>query len=94
MPKSNSDVIMFLVYNMNEIVNNNDMQNNWKSRSQKYLLELECFMDKVESIKDEDLKKEIIIQMLKCDKELSILAEKLCEEEYKRGVEEGRKNIK
>ena len=47
----------------------------WKSNSQKYLRELQAFLDKAENIKDEELRKEIIFQMLKCDNELTILAE-------------------
>lgn len=79
-------------------VNNINMEfnkickDNWKKRSQKYLLELECFLDKAQSIKDEELRKEIIIQMLKCDKELSNMAEKIFEEKYNSGLEKG-KNI-
>ena len=44
-------------------VNNINMEfnkickDNWKKRSQKYLLELECFLDKAQSIKDEELRK-------------------------------------
>ncbi|MBQ2916768.1 MAG: hypothetical protein IJE59_01095 [Clostridia bacterium] len=58
-----------------------DMENlenkNWKSNSQKYLKELQAFLDKAENIKDEELRKEIIFQMLKCDNELTILAEEI-----------------
>ena len=52
---------------------------NWKSSSQKYLKELQAFLDKAENIKDEELRKEIIFQMLKCDNELTILAEDMFE---------------
>ena len=72
-------------------VNNTNMHNNWKNRSKKYLLELECFLDKAQSIKDDALRKEIIIQMLKCDKELTNLAEKIFMEKYNSGLEEGKK---
>lgn len=48
---------------------------NWKAKSQKYLKELQTFLDKAENIENEELKKEIIFQMLKCDKELTLLAE-------------------
>ncbi len=50
---------------------------NWKSNSQKYLKELQAFLDKAENIKDEELRKDIIFQMLKCDNELTILAEEI-----------------
>jgi hypothetical protein len=56
-----------------------DMENlenrNWKGNGQKYLKELQAFLDKAENIKDEELRKEVIFQMLKCDNELTILAE-------------------
>ena len=67
------------------MVNNKNMEDNlvnnnsWKKRSQNYLIELERFLDKAQAIKDENLRKEIIIQMLKCDKELTIIAEKIFE---------------
>ena len=58
---------------------NKDMKNledtNWKANSKKYLKELQAFLDKAENIKDEELRKEVIFQMLKCDNELTILAE-------------------
>ncbi len=50
---------------------------NWKAKGQKYLKELQAFLDKAENIEDENLRKEIIFQMLKCDNELTILAEEM-----------------
>ena len=67
-----------------------DNNENWKKKSQKYLLELECFLDKAQSIKDDNLRNEIIIQMLKCDNELTILAEQIFDEKYSKGLEEGK----
>lgn len=52
---------------------------NWKANGQKYLRELQAFLDKVENIENEDLRKEIIFQMLKCDNELTLLAEAMFE---------------
>ena len=56
-----------------------DMKNlekrNWKANGQKYLKELQAFLDKAEEIENEEIRKEIIFQMLKCDNELTILAE-------------------
>ena len=68
----------------------------WKKRSTKYLLELEAFLDKSSQIKDEKLQKEIIYQMLKCDNELSLLAEKIFDEKYNEGINFGKatNNIK
>ena len=65
-------------------------EKNWKLKSKKYLLELEKFLDKAESIKDEKLRKEIIMQMLKCDKELTLCAEKIFEEKYNMGIIKGK----
>ena len=70
--------------------NNKVNKNNWKSKNKKYLLELEKFLDKAESIKDENLRKEIIIQMLKCDIELTLCAEKIFEEKYNIGIIKGK----
>ena len=48
---------------------------NWKANGQKYLKELQAFLDKAESIENEEIRKEVIFQMLKCDNELTLLAE-------------------
>lgn len=50
---------------------------NWKAGSQKYLKELQAFLDKAENIENEELRKDIIFQMLKCDNELTLLAEEM-----------------
>lgn len=55
---------------------------NWKADSPKYLKELQAFLDKAENIQNEELRKEIIFQMLKCDNELTILAEEKFREYY------------
>lgn len=60
---------------------------NWKANSQKYLKELQAFLDKAENIQDEELRKEIIFQMLKCDNELTILAEEMFNNYYMKGKE-------
>ncbi|MBQ3145008.1 MAG: hypothetical protein IJB90_00150 [Clostridia bacterium] len=52
---------------------------NWKANSQKYLKELQAFLDKAENIENEELRKEVIFQMLKCDNELTLLAEEMFE---------------
>lgn len=65
---------------------------NWKANSQKYLKELQAFLDKAENIQNEDLKKDIIFQMLKCDNELTILAEEKFKESYLQGKESLKKD--
>lgn len=57
----------------------------WKKESKEYLRELQKFLDKVDNIENEELKNEIIIQMLKCDDELTKLAEKKFKEYYEQG---------
>ena len=64
---------------------------NWKANSQKYLKELQAFLDKAENIENEELRKELIFQMLKCDNELTLLAEELFEK-YKFDKEKSLKN--
>lgn len=52
-----------------------EVKENWKSSGEKYLKELQAFLDKAENIENKELRKEIIFQMLKCDNELTMLAE-------------------
>ena len=64
---------------------------NWKNRSQNYLEEMQSLLDRLQSIEDKDLKKEILYKILKCDNELTILAETLFDEYYEKGKEDARK---
>lgn len=50
-------------------------KHNWKFENKQYLRELTKFMDLTEQIKDKELKEQIITQMLKCDMELTKVAE-------------------
>lgn len=59
----------------NELIDTQDKRN-WKNSNQKYLKELQKFLDIAENIKDEELKKQLIYQMLKCDEQLTKIAEK------------------
>ena len=47
----------------------------WKTNNKQYLFELQKFLDLSDNIKDEKLRKNIISQMLKCDKYLTKIAE-------------------
>ncbi len=49
----------------------------WKNKDEKYLFELQKFLDLTENIKNEELRKEIVAQMLKCDKRITQLAEEI-----------------
>lgn len=48
----------------------------WKTKDDKYLKELQKMFDIVENVKDEELKHRIIIQYLKCDAIITELAKK------------------
>lgn len=52
---------------------------NWKNSNQKYLFELQKFLDIADNVEEEDLRKLIIYQMLKCDRCLTKIAEKMLE---------------
>lgn len=50
---------------------------NWKNKNSKYLFELQKFLDLADNIEDENLRKLIISQMLKCDRCLTNIAEEM-----------------
>lgn len=52
----------------------------WKIKNKEYKKELQVFLDKADNIENEDLKNDIICQMLKCDKILTKIAEEKIEE--------------
>ena len=68
---------------------NTDMKikEDWKKENKIYLKELQKFLDKAENIENEELRKDIIIQMLKCDEQLT----KMTEEKFKSYYEQGKK---
>jgi len=76
-----------MVQERNNIHMNKNWEN-WKLQNKKYLLELEKFLDKADSIKDEAIKREIIMQMLKTDNELTLFAEEMFEKMYERGIQD------
>ena len=57
---------------------NTDNSNNtsiWKNNNQQYIFELQKFMDLADNIQDEELRKLIIYQMLRCDNCVTKIAE-------------------
>lgn len=52
-------------------------KNKWKNENKQYLFELQKFLDLADNIEDEKLRKAIISQMLKCDRCLTNIAEKI-----------------
>lgn len=55
----------------------NICESKWKNENKKYLYELQKFLDLTDNMEDEELKKQIIGQMLKCDKCLTNIAENI-----------------
>lgn len=55
-------------------------KNKWKNKNSQYLFELQKFLDLADNIEDENLRKLIISQMLKCDKCVTNIAEKMFKE--------------
>lgn len=47
----------------------------WKEKNERYLTNLQKFLDATDSIKDEELQRHIIGQMLRCDLALTEIAE-------------------
>lgn len=66
-------------HSRNNLPNNRD----WKEKNKSYLRQLQKFLDATDSIKDEELKNHIIIQMLKCDDILTQIAENEIEKQKK-----------
>lgn len=62
----------------------------WKEKNQEYIRELEHFLDRTDSIKDEKLREEIIARMLICDKVLTEIAEQKFLEKYDEGYKKGK----
>lgn len=58
----------------------NEKESKWKNQDEIYLFELQKFLDLVENVKEEALRKEIIAQMLKCDKRITQIAETIFQE--------------
>ena len=52
----------------------------WKNQNKQYLSKLQKFLDYADNIEDENLRKLIISQMLKCDKCVTNIAENIFKE--------------
>ena len=73
--------------NINKNIDNKD----WKEKNKIYLKELQNFFDKADNIEDNNLRKKIIGQMLKCDDILTKSAESRFEEFYRMGYKNAKK---
>ena len=61
----------------NNSIENEQLANNrgWKEKNEKYLTNLQKFLDATDSIKDKELQRHIIGRMLKCDLVLTEIEE-------------------
>ena len=48
-----------------------------KKKDKLYLKELQLFFDKVDNVQDEELKKQILYQMHRCEERIILMCEKL-----------------
>ena len=64
----------------------------WKEKDKEYLRELQNFLDNASNISDENLRKKVIGQMLRCDNILTRMAENRFREIYQLGYNNAKKN--
>lgn len=64
----------------------------WKEKDKEYLRELQNFLDNASNIADENLRKKVIGQMLRCDNILTRMAENRFREIYQLGYNNAKKN--
>ena len=76
---------------MTKNINRNIDNKDWIEKNKKYLKELQNFFDKADNIEDNNLRKKIIGQMLKCDDILTKIAESRFEEFYRMGYKNAKK---
>lgn len=58
----------------------------WKNEDKQYLFELQKFLDLADNIEDENLRKLIISQMLRCDRHVTHIAENIFKELIKKSL--------
>lgn len=56
---------------------NQQNEHNWKNKNKRYLFELQKFLDLIDNIADEKLKKEILYQLTRYDKTITEIAEEM-----------------
>ncbi len=62
----------------------------WKEKNKKYLKELQIFFDRVDNIKNDELRQSIIGQMLICDEILTKIAEEKFNDFYIEGYKKAK----
>ena len=83
---------MKVIWNSKKIERNKvrPINRKWKEENKQYLDELQKFFDRADNIKDIDLKKSIINQMMICDEILTKIAENKFEDFYKEGYKKAK----
>ena len=56
---------------------NEQSEHSWKIKNKRYLFELQKFLDLIDNIADEKLKKEILYQFTRYDKTITEMAEEM-----------------
>ena len=83
------NVEVFMKYSVNKFYEIE--KEKWKFKNEEYVLEIAKFFDKASQIKDQELQESIIVQMLKCDRLLTELSEKMFQECYMHGSRKARR---
>lgn len=65
----------------------------WKQENEEYIRQLQFVLDRIDNIPDQDLKKSIIYETLKCDEILTKISEKLFQDYYLKGYKEAKSKI-
>ena len=55
--------------------NGNTYSHKWKEKDERYIKELQKFFDITDNIKNEQLKMDVIYQMIKCEETITKIAE-------------------
>lgn len=67
-----------------------EMNRAWKEKNKQYLKELQIFFDRVDNIKDKELRKSVLNQMLICDEILTKIAEEKFNDFYIEGYKKAK----
>ena len=69
-------------------MNKKNLDLSWKTKNSIYLCEIQKFLDKVSNIENENLKQDIIYQMLRCDDALTNISHEMFDFYYQKGLSE------
>lgn len=68
----------------------NEKDRTWKEKNKQYLKEVQIFFDRVDNIKDDELRRNITSQMLICDEILTKIAEEKFNDFYIEGYKKAK----